>query len=283
MTIQLISLGHFSGGRNLSERGDTDPGERQLDDLIVELQTDVNAANAAAGTHAARHITGGGDTIASAVPAGAAGLMTGADKTKLDGIEAGADVTDAANVGTAGAAMRTGMAAVGDIITAASVAPVVQGNIAAGAVGTVLAGNGVGSVPSFQAASGLDINKLEAEGIDLEMHTNDDELDITLLGNAAKKASAMHLLVQVTGINTVPGALAGDSEIKVGTSSDGNQILAATVLGAGMNAVGKQIKIPIASTTMDLAGNGHVYVRCDKADTTVTSLIVKVRLVLEQF
>jgi hypothetical protein len=48
--------------------------------------------------HAASHITGGGDTIASAVAGGAAGLMTGADKTRLDGIETGADVTDAANV-----------------------------------------------------------------------------------------------------------------------------------------------------------------------------------------
>jgi hypothetical protein len=48
--------------------------------------------------HAASHITGGGDTIASAVAGGAAGLMTGADKTRLDGIESGADVTDAANV-----------------------------------------------------------------------------------------------------------------------------------------------------------------------------------------
>lgn len=283
MPITEISLGHFSGGRNLAEKGDTDPNEKQLDDLILELQQSCNTNETAAGAHAGRHITGGGDTIASAVAGGAAGLMTGADKTRLNGIEAGADVTDAANVETAGAAMRTGMAAVGDIITAASVGPVVQGNIAAGAVGTVMAGNGVGVVPSFQAVAGLDINKLEAEGIDLEMHTNDDELDITLLGNAAKKASAMHLLVQVTSITTAPGALAGDSEIKVGTSSDGNQILAATVLGAGMNAVGKQIKIPIASTTMDLAGNGHVYVRCDKADTTVTALVVKVRLVLEQF
>ena len=42
--------------------------------------------------HAATHVTGGGDTIPNAVPAGDAGLMSGADKTKLDGIAAGAEV-----------------------------------------------------------------------------------------------------------------------------------------------------------------------------------------------
>jgi hypothetical protein len=58
----------------------------------------VALTGAAPTAHAASHITGGGDTIAIAVAGGAAGLMTGADKTRLDGIESGADVTDAANV-----------------------------------------------------------------------------------------------------------------------------------------------------------------------------------------
>ena len=39
---------------------------------------------------------------------GAAGLMSAADKTKMDGIEASADVTDTANVTSAGALMTTG-------------------------------------------------------------------------------------------------------------------------------------------------------------------------------
>ena len=43
-------------------------------------------------THAATHVTGGSDVIASAVAAGNAGLMTGADKTKLDGVAVGAEV-----------------------------------------------------------------------------------------------------------------------------------------------------------------------------------------------
>jgi len=54
--------------------------------------------------HAAEHVTGGDDVIANAIAAGASGLMTGADKTKLNGIEALADVTDFANVQAALAA-----------------------------------------------------------------------------------------------------------------------------------------------------------------------------------
>lgn len=50
--------------------------------------------------HKASHVTGGGDVIAAAVAAGASGLMTGADKTKLDAIGtyaivAGSGVTSA--------------------------------------------------------------------------------------------------------------------------------------------------------------------------------------------
>lgn len=57
-------------------------------------------------------ITGGGSsgdvTIGiSAATTSAAGSMSSADKTKLDGIETSADVTDATNVAAAGALMKT--------------------------------------------------------------------------------------------------------------------------------------------------------------------------------
>lgn len=52
----------------------------------------------------------GGETHADAIAGGADGFMTGADKTKLDGIEALADVTDATNVAAAGAVMDSDFA-----------------------------------------------------------------------------------------------------------------------------------------------------------------------------
>ena len=51
------------------------------------------------------HVGAGGVAHANAVAAGAAGFMTGADKDKLDNIEALADVTDSTNVAAAGAIM----------------------------------------------------------------------------------------------------------------------------------------------------------------------------------
>ena len=62
---------------------------------INELDTEKEPATTA---HASRHVTGGGDTIADVIAAGNSGLISGADKTKLNGIEASADVTDATNI-----------------------------------------------------------------------------------------------------------------------------------------------------------------------------------------
>ena len=62
---------------------------------LNELDTEKESTST---SHAARHVTGGGDTVADAIAGGNSGLMSGAAKTKLDGIEALADVTDAVNI-----------------------------------------------------------------------------------------------------------------------------------------------------------------------------------------
>lgn len=56
----------------------------------------------------------------------------------------------------------TSMTAIGDLITADSIGPVVPGRIAAGAAGTLLVGNGAGVKPSFQAVAGLAADVLDA-------------------------------------------------------------------------------------------------------------------------
>ncbi len=79
-----------------------------IDDAVAD--DDTRLADARTPTaHAASH-TDGADQIANAVAAGSAGLMSGADKTKLDGIEALADVTDDANVRAALAAATAAVA-----------------------------------------------------------------------------------------------------------------------------------------------------------------------------
>lgn len=66
-------------------------GNKSYSDISNEINSDI-ATHAALENahhdkdHAARHVTGGGDVIDTAAPAGNAGLMSGADKTKLNNI-----------------------------------------------------------------------------------------------------------------------------------------------------------------------------------------------------
>ncbi|HHV62136.1 MAG TPA: hypothetical protein GXX51_05800 [Firmicutes bacterium] len=60
--------------------------------LAVDPATDTVTISALVGAHASTHITGGIDVIPNAVAGGASGLMSGADKQKLDSIQAGAEV-----------------------------------------------------------------------------------------------------------------------------------------------------------------------------------------------
>jgi hypothetical protein len=73
----------------------------------VAAGDDARMTNARTPTvHASTHLTGGADAIQAAT-ASQPGLATAAQITKLDGIETGADVTDATNVAAAGAMMKT--------------------------------------------------------------------------------------------------------------------------------------------------------------------------------
>lgn len=72
----------------------------------------------------------------SAVLAGTTASFTTADETKLDGIEAGADVTDAANVASAGAVMASLADAKGDLFVATAADTVAR--LAVGTNGYVL-------------------------------------------------------------------------------------------------------------------------------------------------
>jgi len=78
-------------------------GENHTADTLANLNTKVSDATLidtadsrlsdarTPTSHATSHVTGGADIVANAIAAGNSGLMSGADKTKLDGIEAGAE------------------------------------------------------------------------------------------------------------------------------------------------------------------------------------------------
>ena len=85
-------------------------------------------------------ITGSGTIGISAATTSAAGSMSSTDKTKLDGIEANADVTDSANVTAAGALMDSEVANLADVkaFDPADYATAAQGSTADSAIQSVL-------------------------------------------------------------------------------------------------------------------------------------------------
>ena len=105
-----------------------------IDELETEKESVVTA-------HHARHETGGGDVIANAIAAGNSGLMSGADKTKLNGVEALADVTDVTNVTAAGALMETTYNANTLVVAVTDDTPVALGVGASEIVGRTAGGN----------------------------------------------------------------------------------------------------------------------------------------------
>jgi hypothetical protein len=108
--------------------------------------------------HASTHVTGGTDAIQSATSS-QNGLATATQITKLDGIEAGADVTDAANVSAAGAVMKTLADAKGDLFAATAADTVARLPIGAsnGHVLTVDSAEATGMKWTAPSGSGGDV------------------------------------------------------------------------------------------------------------------------------
>ena len=110
ITGKLLKNGSVPGGAATLNVGTTTG--------TVAAGDDSRFTNARTPTaHASTHVTGGSDAIQSAT-ASQNGLATATQITKLDGIEVGADVTDATNVAAAGAVMKTLADAKGDLFAA---------------------------------------------------------------------------------------------------------------------------------------------------------------------
>lgn len=74
---------------------------------VTNVSTDLSIGTTTGTTVDVNSSDGNNATIPAVVAGVSAGLMSGADKTKINGIEALADVTDATNVNAAGAVMNT--------------------------------------------------------------------------------------------------------------------------------------------------------------------------------
>ena len=228
------------------------------------------------GAHAGSHVTGGGDVIANAVSGGNAGLMSGADKAKLNAIEAAADVTDAGNVTAAGAVMKTLLTAKGSIISASSASTPVE--VPIGTPGQ-FARVGAGGMPEYQTYAPADQHVFSAHAaVDLVDDTS--EISAALNGEVGKHFVPMLIVAQITARTGSPN---GDAHIQVGTASGLSDILATTEL-TGLDAVDELYYIPIpAGLGRSTLGNATVFVKCATEDTGATTLVARVWVLGMQF
>lgn len=95
-------LGRISAGTGVAE-------ELSGADIktIIDFDAGVAANSDVAANTTARHAHANSAVLAALTDAGSGVVISGAERTKLSGIETGADVTDAANVDTAGAVMQS--------------------------------------------------------------------------------------------------------------------------------------------------------------------------------
>lgn len=136
---------------------------------VTDLVDDLAAK--ASTTHATAHVTGGADVIASAVAGGDAGLMTGADKTKVDGLVAVTTKGDLVTFSTVPA--KLGVGTDGYVLTADAAATngIKWAEAAGGGTQDIDAYRQVGTSPlecwypagAFQPASNLTARLISAD------------------------------------------------------------------------------------------------------------------------
>ena len=149
-------------------------------------------------------ITGTGTIGISAATTSAAGSMSGADKTKLDAIEASADVTDTANVTAAGALMDSEVTNLAQVkaFDSADYATAAQGTTADNALPKT-GGAMTGAITTNSTFDGRDVS---ADGTKLDtVETNADVTDATNVAAAGAVMSVAPITLDTSnnrvGIN----------------------------------------------------------------------------------
>jgi len=203
-----------------------------MPDKDVTIDDDGDARPPTA--HASSH-TNGTDDIQSATAA-QKGVATAAQITKLDGIEALADVTDAANVAAAGAVMETLADAKGDLFAASAADTVAR--LAVGANTFVLtadSGEATGIKWAASSNNGVYVNYYEAASQAIGTSATTLGLDTSRQSNALFVLSGDEITVQTGGggdyfvrydVSTNETATGSGLGLEVWMEIDGSEVVA---------------------------------------------------------
>lgn len=163
----------------------------------VNVDTNITVAEGA-NTVEIRSSTGTNDSIAAATTS-AAGVMTATDKTKLDGIEANADVTDVTNVTAAGALMDSEVTNLAQVkaFNSADYATAAQGTTADSALQDITGESVTDLTDVTSAGSGAIITSTERT----KLNGIEASADVTDTANVTAAGALMDS--EVTNLNDV--------------------------------------------------------------------------------
>jgi hypothetical protein len=252
---------HFGGddvdkiSKTFNAETQTDPINIKDENLLIVDPTDTSkkvrfdAVGITTSTTRVLTIPDADVTLASTVAAttSVAGLMSSADKTKLDAIEASADVTDATNVNAAGALMLsdTSTAGLGIVIDE-----------------DAMGSNSATKVPTQQSVVAYVASQITAEDLDTAGDSGTGAIDLnsqslTVSGGSGITTSASSQAITIAGDDasaTAKGVveLATTAELNTGTDTT----RAVTV--AGIEASARSVKLDAIEALADVTDATNV-------------------------
>ena len=116
-------------------------------------------------------------------------------------------------------------------------------------------------------------NTVKSVHVGLDLLSAASEIDAALSGDTAKKFKPTRAIIRCTA--QTGAAATGDSQIQIGTTIAGVDILAATVM-TNLKTVGQCFIVNLTGLYPDIAGDATLHVKTAVKDTTGTTMLAEV-------
>ena len=210
--------------------------------------------------HASNH-TDGTDDIQDATAA-QKGLATATQITKLDGIEAGADVTDATNVDAAGATMNTDSSLAGNSYFLDQ---------------DDMSSDDATKVPSQQSVKAYVDNEIAAGPIELGIACSDETTDLTT--GTAKATFRVPCAMTLTGVRASVTTAPTGANLVVDINENGSSVLSTKLSIDAGEKTSTTATTPAVISDSALADDAEITIDIDQIGSTVAGAGLKIWLI----